>query len=142
MPQDNEKRDPDGDASLPSLDDLDTNAVTSPHDVEHNEKIVEEGFWPKIRRLAGRLPFAEDLVAAYYCAMDPASDWKVRAVLMAALAYFVMPVDVLPDVLAGLGYTDDAGVLAAAIKVVASHITDRHRSLARTALARETPGPE
>ncbi len=60
----------------------------------------------------------------------------MKAVLVGALAYFVLPTDHIPDVLPVIGYTDDAAVLAAAIKLVASHITPEHREAARRMLAR------
>lgn len=95
---------------------------------------VERGFWPKIRRLAARVPFLNDLVAAYYCALDPKSPFQVRAVLMGALAYFVLPVDVIPDFLALFGFADDATVLYGAVKTVAKHITPEHRAKAQAAI--------
>jgi len=94
-------------------------------------RIVERGFWPKFKRAAAQLPFAEDLLAAYYAAMDPATPTRVRAVLIGALAYFVMPADLIPDVVAGLGFTDDAAVLTAALGTLAEHIRPAHRERAR-----------
>lgn len=99
-----------------------------------NERRVGSGFWPKLRRVLGRVPFAHDLVAAWYCAADPATPLRVRATLLGALAYFVMPLDAIPDVLAGIGFTDDASVLLAALTVVAAHITPTHREKAARAL--------
>lgn len=101
-----------------------------------DEQEVRRRFWRKLRRLAARLPFAEDLIAAHYCAFDRQTPLKVKAVLIGALAYFVLPTDVIPDVLPVIGYTDDAAVLAAAIKLVASHITPEHREAAQRMLAR------
>ena len=101
-----------------------------------DEQEVRSEFWRKLRRLAAQLPFAEDLMAAHYCAFDRQTPLKVKAVLVGALAYFVLPTDVIPDVLPVIGYTDDAAVLAAAIKLVASHITPEHREAARRILAR------
>lgn len=100
---------------------------------------VRAEFWPKFRRVAGRIPFAEDLVAAYYCALDTRTPLKVRAALLGALVYFILPVDAIPDVIAGLGYTDDAAVLAAVISMVAQNIHPRHRVAAARALDRELP---
>ena len=60
----------------------------------------------------------------------------MKATLVGALAYFVLPIDAIPDVLPVLGFTDDAAVLAAAIKLVASHIRPAHREAARNALAK------
>ncbi len=101
-----------------------------------DEQDVGRGFWLKVGRLAGRLPFAEDLIAAHYCAFDRQTPLKVKAILLGALAYFVLPDDIIPDFLPVIGYTDDAAVLAAAIKLVASHITPEHRQAAQRLLAR------
>ncbi len=103
---------------------------------ERNERTVREGFWRKVRRLAGQLPFAEDLVAAYFCALDPLTPLPARAALIAALAYFVVPFDLIPDFIAGLGYTDDATALAAAIGIAGSYMRPEHRAAARRALLR------
>jgi uncharacterized membrane protein YkvA (DUF1232 family) len=100
-----------------------------------NEDRVRRGFWPKFRRVAGRIPFARDLLAAYYCAMDPATPFRARAILFAALAYFVLPFDAIPDFMAGIGYTDDAAVLMAALSVIGTHIRRRHREMAEAALS-------
>ena len=94
----------------------------------------EKRFWKKLKRVLARIPFAEDLVAAYYCASDPDTPSYVRAVLLGAVAYFVMPVDMVPDILAGLGFTDDASVLAAAVAAVGRHMQPRHRDQAKQAL--------
>ncbi len=101
-----------------------------------DEAGVRRDFWKKLRRLGARLPFAEDLLAAHYCAFDRQTPLHVKASLLGALAYFVLPADMVPDVLPVIGYTDDAAVLAAAIKLVASHITSDHREAARRTLAR------
>ena len=101
---------------------------------------VERGFWSKVRRNLGRVAFLEEAVAAYFCAMDPRTPLQVKAILLGALAYFVMPADMIPDFIAWFGYTDDAIVLAAAIRSVAPAIKDRHREKARALLDQEDPG--
>lgn len=101
-----------------------------------DEERVRGGFWPKAKRVAAGLPFAEDLVTAYYCAFDRDTPVQVKTTLVAALAYFVLPFDIIPDMLPVLGYADDAAVLAAAIRLVASSIRPEHRDAARRALAR------
>ena len=97
---------------------------------------VRKQFWRKLKRLAVKLPFAEDLLAAYYCAFDRQTPRHVQAALLGAIAYFVLPFDVVPDMLPILGFTDDAAVLATALRMVATHITDDHREAARRAIAR------
>jgi uncharacterized membrane protein YkvA (DUF1232 family) len=97
---------------------------------------VRRQFWAKAKRLAAGLPFAEDLVTAYYCAFDRATPLQVKAALGGALAYFILPYDLMPDMLPALGFVDDAAVLATAIRMVAAHIRPEHRDAARAALAR------
>jgi len=101
-----------------------------------DEAGLRRQFWRKLKSLASRLPFAEDLIAAHYCAFDRQTPLHVKAALVGALAYFVLPADVIPDVLPLVGYSDDAAVLATAIKLVSSHIKPDHREAAQQTLAR------
>jgi uncharacterized membrane protein YkvA (DUF1232 family) len=101
-----------------------------------NEERLPRDFWRKAARVAARLPFAEVLLAAYYCAFDQATPAHVKAALVGALAYFVLPFDFMPDVLPLLGFTDDAAVLLTALRLVAGHLRPEHRDAARAALER------
>ena len=116
------------------MDVFDPVSAQLPAVIAKNERIVERSFWKKLLKVAGRIPFAEDLAAAYFCAIDPATPSRVKAILIAALAYFVMPIDLIPDFVTGLGFTDDAAVLATALTLVSGHIKPRHRTRARQAL--------
>lgn len=102
--------------------------------IARNEKTVSGGFWRKLLKVAGRVPFAEEAAAAWFCARDPETPTRVRAMLLAALAYFVTPVDLIPDFVAVFGFTDDATVLMAALGLVSSYMKPRHRKAAREAL--------
>ncbi|MFC3692690.1 YkvA family protein [Chenggangzhangella methanolivorans] len=102
-----------------------------------DESRVKREFWPTLRRVARSIPFAEDAVAAYYCALDRETPTHVRAALLGALVYFIVPFDAVPDFLPLLGFADDASVLAAAIAAVRIHMNDKHREAARRALAEE-----
>jgi len=108
--------------------------------VWRDEVQVLRGFWAKATRVAAKLPFAEDLLAAYYCAFDHATPLQVKAALLGALAYFMLPFDAIPDFLPFLGYTDDAAVLLTALRLVAGHIRPEHREAAQAALARGLDG--
>jgi uncharacterized membrane protein YkvA (DUF1232 family) len=111
-----------------------TTLPVDPRRYQRDRARVEKGFWGKVRRTLGHVPFVEEAVAAYFCAIDKDTPLQVKAILMAALAYFVMPADMIPDFIAWLGFTDDAMVLAIAIRSVAPHIGERHRCRARAAL--------
>lgn len=101
-------------------------------------KRVRKGFWKTLKKAAGHVPFTEELVAAYYCALDPKTPMRVRATLLAALAYFVLPFDFIPDMLIGIGFTDDVAVLMAALAAVRTHITPAHYAVARESLRQES----
>lgn len=108
---------------------------------QQNETVVRNGFWQKVRQTLGKVPFTEDAVAAFYCATDSATPLPIRATLFGALAYFVMPFDVIPDFLLGLGFTDDAAVLLAAFTAARMHIGETHREKARAWLLTAQPAP-
>jgi uncharacterized membrane protein YkvA (DUF1232 family) len=99
-----------------------------------DEARVRSGFWDKVRRNARRIPFLEDVVAAYYCAFDPQTPLHAKLILIGALAYFVLPVDAIPDFAVTLGFTDDAAVLYGALRSISNHLTEAHRRLARDKL--------
>ena len=103
---------------------------------KRDEATVIREFWGKFTRLAAHIPFAEDLLTAYYCAFNRQTPTHVRVALLGALAYFISPFDILPDVLPIIGLTDDAAVLATAIKLVWDNIKPEHRDAAQVALAK------
>lgn len=106
-----------------------------PADIEEQEAGVREKFWAKAKAIGNRIPFMEDMVAAYYCALDPETPTRVRGILLAALAYFILPLDTIPDFLVGFGMTDDIAVLTAAFTAIQGHIKESHREAARKKLA-------
>lgn len=104
--------------------------------IARNQETVRARFWPKFKRSLAAIPFAPDLLAAYFCALDPQTPVRARAVLLGALAYFVLPADMIPDFIAGLGFTDDLTVLLAAVTVVRGNITQTHKDHAESLLRR------
>jgi uncharacterized membrane protein YkvA (DUF1232 family) len=110
---------------------IDPRKALIPEVIKVNEVRVAKGFWPKVRKVAGKIPFLDDVLAIWWCARDPATPMAAKGMMMAALAYFVLPTDVIPDVLVGIGFTDDAAVIAALLAVAGKYVKDRHRSAAR-----------
>ena len=115
-----------------------------PEVVRVNAQRVSRGFWPKIRRVAAHIPFAVDALAVWRCAQDPATPRTAKAMMLAALAYFVLPTDAIPDILGAVGFTDDAAVFAALLAVIGKHLKPEHRAAAAKDLAQlkgeDTPG--
>ena len=99
-----------------------------------NEVRVSKGFWPKIRRTASRIPFAGQALSVWFAARDPETPAAAKGLMLGALAYFVLPIDAIPDIFAGIGFTDDAAVIAAMIALVGSNIRGRHYQSAEQTL--------
>ncbi len=122
------------------MDDAEIRKILSPDrapvTVEREER-VRKGFWTTFRKAAKYIPFAEDVAAAYFCAIDPATPPRAKGILLAALAYFILPLDIIPDFIVAVGFTDDMAVLAVAISTIRSHMKPVHYDKARKALAEE-----
>jgi uncharacterized membrane protein YkvA (DUF1232 family) len=111
-------------------------------DEARNEQVVRERFVVKAKRYLRYLPLAQETVAMYFCMLDPATPLWVKGTVAAALAYFILPFDAIPDLMPVFGFSDDAGVLAAALTAVASHVTDEHRARAKAWMDHEQLAPE
>jgi uncharacterized membrane protein YkvA (DUF1232 family) len=93
----------------------------------------ESPIWRKILRFgaaAGR-EVVERALQLHYAARDPRTPAWARRVMYGALAYFIMPIDAIPDFIPGIGYTDDLGVLATALLTVAFYVTPEVKARAR-----------
>lgn len=101
----------------------------------------ERGFWQKLAsfgRAAGR-ELLEKALLLYYAADAPETPKWAKATVYGSLAYFVLPMDAVPDVLPVAGYGDDLSVLALAVTTIACYIDDRVRERAARTLARWFP---
>ncbi len=105
-----------------------------PDVMAQNQKSVDERFWGKMARFSANIPFAKDALALYYCARDPGTPLQAKGILLAALAYFILPTDAVPDLLPFLGFTDDAAVIALAIAKIRQHLKPEHREQAAAKL--------
>ena len=93
----------------------------------------EAGLWDKIKKVA-RIAGAqviEVVLTLLYTLLSDKTPAKAKAIIIGALGYFISPLDAVPDVLVGIGYTDDLGVLLAALTAVSAHVTDEIRARAK-----------
>lgn len=109
--------------------------ILGPEEAEERQTRVRARFWPTVKKALRAIPFMDEVVAAYYAMLDPTTPTSARLTLVAALAYFVTPFDVVPDFILGVGFLDDASVLAAALAAVRRSIKEEHREAARRAMA-------
>ena len=104
---------------------------------EYSRHYSEASFWQKLRRfarVAGR-EVAEKALILYYALQTPEMPTWARTVVLGALGYFILPTDAVPDLLPGIGFTDDLGALAAALAVVMFHVTPQVKAQAREKLS-------
>ena len=115
---------------------LDPSRALVPSVQRVNEMRVRKGFWPKMRRTASRIPFAANALSVWFAARDPETPTAAKGIMLGALAYFVLPIDAIPDIFAGIGFTDDAAVITALIATLGANIKRRHKEQAEAALER------
>ncbi len=101
---------------------------------ETQEEYVKRSFWSKVKQTAAKVPFISDAVAMYYTMLDTKTPAWAKLTIVVALAYFIMPIDAIPDFTQVVGFADDAGAIAAALKAVSTVMTDEHRQQALKAL--------
>ncbi|VGM94779.1 Uncharacterized conserved protein [uncultured Avibacterium sp.] len=95
---------------------------------KYAENFSDEGFWDKVTGYAKKAgkKVIEPSLKMYYAAQDPETPTWAKGVIYGALGYFIFPIDMIPDVAPGIGYTDDFSVLAAALATIATNIKDEH----------------
>jgi uncharacterized membrane protein YkvA (DUF1232 family) len=130
------KPSPDVNPERNARDVLDPKKALVPATVRVNEQRVTRGFWPKIRKVASKAPFAAEALSLWWCAKDPTTPASAKGMMFAALAYFVLPTDAIPDILPAIGLTDDAAVIAAVIAIVGRNLKPRHKAEAQNFLTK------
>jgi uncharacterized membrane protein YkvA (DUF1232 family) len=95
-------------------------------DEKMNSDYSDDSFWEKLKNFAKKAgsEVVEKALWLYYAAQDPATPGWAKTVIYGALAYFIMPLDAIPDITPVAGFTDDLGALAAAVATVAAYITE------------------
>jgi uncharacterized membrane protein YkvA (DUF1232 family) len=94
-------------------------------DEEHYQeqaRMIGEGFEKKMAAVGEKLRFAQDLLALYRYFMDARVAWQRKAVVVAAIVYFISPLDAIPDLAPFVGYLDDFGVIMAVTKYLSTEL--------------------
>ena len=98
---------------------------------------TEEKFWDKLKKFAKKAgsSVVYAVLLLYYTLQKPEVPKKTKAVIIGALGYFILPVDLIPDMMLGVGFTDDLGALGIALFQVAMYIDDDIKLKAKMKLA-------
>jgi uncharacterized membrane protein YkvA (DUF1232 family) len=91
-------------------------------EVQKKMDYVDENLWGKLEHSGRRISFAKDILALYRYMKDPFVRWYRKAIVVAALIYFIVPIDTIPDITPLFGYLDDLGVITALLKYLGSEL--------------------
>ena len=92
----------------------------------YEKNYSEASFQDKIQKygkIAGSKVVYQALLL-YYAATKSSTPLQVKLFIFGALGYFILPVDVIPDFIVGLGYTDDVAVILGVIKACQMYIDE------------------
>lgn len=94
-------------------------------------------FWEKLAKFALKIgkPVVYNALLLYYLLKSPDCTIEQKTLILGALGYLILPIDLIPDVIPGLGFTDDAAALVTVIKVVKNNITPEIENQAREKLS-------
>ena len=113
------------------LDELDFGGK-SEKEVNENIEYVEENLWTKLEKTGKKISFAKDVLALFNYIKDPVVAWYRKAIVVAALIYFIVPVDAIPDLTPLFGYLDDLGVITALLKYLGNELQEYYPARFRT----------
>ena len=101
---------------------VETDGNIDEEDVQNKIEFVDENLWGKLEKSGKRISFAKDILALYNYMKDPFVKWYRKAIVVAALIYFIVPIDTIPDITPLFGYLDDLGVITALLKYLGSEL--------------------
>ena len=101
-------------------------------DVQKKIEYVDENLWGKLEKSGKRISFAKDILALYSYMKDPLVKWYRKAIVVAALIYFIVPIDTIPDITPLFGFLDDLGVITALLKYLGSELMQYYPEEYRT----------
>jgi uncharacterized membrane protein YkvA (DUF1232 family) len=104
----------------------------SEEEVEDKIEYVEDNLWGKLEKTGKRISFAKDILALYKYMRDPSVKWYRKSIVVAALIYFIVPIDTIPDLTPLFGYLDDLGVITALLKYLGSELMSYYPASYRT----------
>jgi len=114
---------------LNELDELDFGGET---ETAEKIKYIEENLWEKLERVGKKISFAKDILALVNYMRDPYVSWHRKAIVVAALIYFISPIDTIPDIAPLVGYLDDLGVITALLKFLGHELIPYYENDHRT----------
>ena len=93
--------------------------------IDYEGEYSEDNFWKKVKKVAKKagLEILQEAFKLFYVLLEKKIPLRAKVIAMAALGYFISPVDAIPDITPVVGYIDDLGVIALAVSQLKKHIT-------------------
>ncbi|WP_314655401.1 DUF1232 domain-containing protein [uncultured Selenomonas sp.] len=118
-------------------DDINVEEIENLDFEKYEDKYSESGLWDKIRKNIAKIgvKVIYQALLLYYVAQSPNCPAKIKAGIIGALGYLISPIDLIPDIMPGIGYADDAAAIATAVALAQIYITDEIKAQAKAKLA-------
>ena len=105
----------------------------TPQDIEqYQEHYSESGLFAKIGKVCKKagIKAIYYVLLLYYVLMDGKTSLKDKGIIIGALGYFILPIDLIPDFIPVAGFADDIAALTACLHTVKVNITPAVRKKA------------
>lgn len=118
-------------------DDINVEEIENLDFEKYEDKYSESGLWDKIRKNIAKIgvKVIYQALLLYYVAQSPNCPSKIKAGIIGALGYLISPIDLIPDIMPGIGYADDAAAIATAVALAQIYITDEIKEQAKSKIA-------
>ena len=100
---------------------------------KYEEYYSDESFLTKLKNFAKKagVKVVYTALKLFYALKSDKTPTWAKSIIVGALGYFILPIDLVPDLVPVAGFTDDFGVLLAAVGSVALHITPEVKAQAK-----------
>jgi uncharacterized membrane protein YkvA (DUF1232 family) len=108
-------------------------AVEEASNLKYASEYSDDGLWSKITKhykVAGE-KIIQIAISMYYSLRDDKTPKWAKSIIIGALGYFILPIDIIPDFVPIAGFTDDFATISVALAAIAMYITDEHKEKAK-----------
>ncbi len=109
-----------------SVDELDFGGETE-EQASRKVEFIEQNLWTKLQNAGKKITFAKDIKALYYYMKDSYIPWYRKAIVVAGIIYFIVPLDAVPDFAPFVGYLDDLGVITSLLKYLGKELVPYYK---------------
>ena len=104
---------------------------------KYQQNYSEDDFWRKLGKCAKKagLKVVYSALLLYYVSTDKSVPANIKVAIFGALGYLILPMDLLPDFIPAIGFTDDLGALLAVYSLVKGHVTPEVEKKAKAKLS-------